>query len=63
MESKIILTSIFAIRLFDIRLFKSCGLLAPSDDWDGRLIQRIGISKRIAGILPALKSHQVGGVP
>jgi hypothetical protein len=26
------------IRLFVIRLFKSCGLFAPSDDWGGRLI-------------------------
>ena len=37
--------------LSDIRLFKVAAL--------GRLIECTGISKWIAGILPALKSHQV----
>jgi hypothetical protein len=49
------LTSIFVIRMFDIRLFKSCGLPAPSDDWGGRLIKSYRkLYFRIAGILPAL---------
>jgi hypothetical protein len=41
--------------MFDVQIIKVAAL--------GRLIKCIGISKWIAGILPALKSHQDGGVP